>query len=369
MRIPGLKYFKFLNIGRLFLDGEEVTASASDINKSAHVDYPGVRRGVVTLNGINPSVVSFTEDAVAAVSGTEAEPFDVNDDVVLRVNPDGKGNETITFLTATEGTYAGIDTGFGDIEHQSDNGFLISIDEDIDAEEAHEVELTLASCDTGDNTAVEMQAKIRAIIDGDADYSGVEVAFVQDAAGPPQLGTYTITSGLKGSGSRVRLWPVPENNVLNELGLMPDDATITDGVGVGFNSEAATAAEVVEFINEEAVDFEAAVVEDENVQLLGLVPGGSLVIGPDDPSTANAILGFDENESYIGATGLGFDTNMADDEYQVFAQPIGINVAGKANIELLSINDKSETGFEIVSVTDASDFDVDLIIVGDVEEG
>ncbi len=35
MKIPGLRFFKFLNIGKLFLNGTEVVATAAEINAAA----------------------------------------------------------------------------------------------------------------------------------------------------------------------------------------------------------------------------------------------------------------------------------------------------------------------------------------------
>ncbi len=319
-----------------------------------------VRVGRITLNGVNPTKANFVSNQGAFYEGQTPEPFDFSDgNLVLRVNPDGEGNEDITFA-AVAGKHDGGEDPVIDLQGTLDNKFLIAVDGDVGDSNWQEVEFDVSNCDNGANTAAELQTKIQALGD---QYAAVTVSFETT----PDF--YRITSGTKGQGSKVRIERATSNNATEELKLGPDSGNgDEDGSGVGQNSAEATAAEVAAFINEEATNFTAGEAPMAGyVSLYGTASGGSIVIGANDPSTANAVLGFTENETVIGAVGLGYATPMANDEYYVAATPVGINKAGKAAIKLLSINNKSAAEFEVVSADDASTFEVDLMIFGDID--
>jgi hypothetical protein len=220
----------------------------------------------------------------------------------------------------------------------------------VDGGEAQTVTLTLASCDSGANIAAEMQTKIQAL--GGA-FAAVTVGFANDK--------YTITSGTKGQGSAITITRAEDHNVTEELKLGPDGGTSTAGTGVGANSATATAQEVADFINANATNFTAEAA-DGKVTVSGKVTGGTLIIGADVASTANAVLGLTAG-TYFGKTGLGY-TAMANNTYYVQISPVGIAKADKANACLAWANDKSTTGFEIVAATDGAAFEVDVLVVG-----
>jgi len=57
-----------------------------------------IKKGTVQLNGLGTTRVSFKQDLVASVFGTESGPFDLSsEDKTLIVTPDGESQETITF--------------------------------------------------------------------------------------------------------------------------------------------------------------------------------------------------------------------------------------------------------------------------------
>ncbi len=354
MRMPGLKYFRILNIGRLLLEGTEVTATAAALNAAAAGAGLPMRVGQVTLNGLNPTRVSFIDDQVAVYTGTGVEPFDLTAGVTIIANADGAGAETLT-IPDTEGTWVGANTGFGDIEHQADNQFYI----DVDGLGPELVELDLGNCDTGANTAAEMQAVIRALGGGVAPYDAVTVAFVEEAAGPPQTGTYTITSAsTTGTGSSIELTPGPAN-VLNELALDAFSSTQTDGLGAGADNEAVTAVELAAWINGVAVNFEAEATAADEIAILGTVAGGTLVIGD---GTANAEIGFTNLDEEVGAVGLGYASDMLNADYTVIAT---VEHDTAAEIAGISVDDKAVDGFALLSAEAARTYDINLLIVGE----
>ena len=99
-----------------------------------------------------------------------------------------------------------------DLQSEANNTFWISIDGSLTAE----IELTLANCDSGSNTAAEMQTQIRdAFSAGSAEYdlfSRVTVAYADSL--------YVITSPTYGNRSRVRIsWEAGEADVAAALKL------------------------------------------------------------------------------------------------------------------------------------------------------
>jgi hypothetical protein len=200
-----------------------------------------------------------------------------------------------------------------------------------------------------------MQTKIQ---DLGGMYSTVTVTFTQEDAGPPQTGTYKITSAIYGTVSKVRIQAATSNNVTEELGIGEGVGTNSDGDGWAANYAYATAQEVVDYLNAEAVNFEAELNGDK-VTIKGLVVGGSLVV---EANTGNAILGFTD-ATYIGSVGLGYDTDMEDDAYLVCATLNGVAQGSIADNDL-SIISRTTSGFQIECEIDATTADVDLIIVG-----
>jgi hypothetical protein len=316
-----------------------------------------MRYGTITLNGVNPTQVNFIDDAVAIYECTTVEPYDFSaGDKVLRVNADSNGNEDITF-TAVAGTSVGDAGASTDISALADNKFLIACDGDATEEVYNEITLDNASCGTGNNTAAEMQAKIRLLATTTyADYSAVTVGFADTK--------YTITSGTKGTGSKVVIKRATSHNITEELLIGEDGASETTGSGVGANSAEATANEVAEFINNNATNFTAIEDPAGYVTLHGIDTNGSLIIGADVDSTANAILGLTGKDEVIGALGLGYTTDMADANYYLSVQASGKAKADKADLCVIGVNAKTTSGFEIVAGADTAAFDVDIIIIG-----
>lgn len=351
MKIPGLKYFKFLNIGRLFLDGEEVTATADQLNDVSKALDDGavtfsVRVGTVKLNGANPTPVDISAGSPAEHEGTTEETFDFSTSKEIEVTPDGLSAEALE-LGGAAGYHEGTDQGAIDISSDIANKFQIAVDGD----ELHEVELTVAGLNSGAAIASAMQTEIRKI----AGYDAVTVDFTSNDGNG--TGTYKITSGTKGTASSVEIGAGTENDVADALKIGAAGASIP-GEGCGADVSKCTAAEVAAFINEEAENF---IAEDRDgyVAILGKVVGGRLVVAD---KTGNAVLGFSD-ATYYGVQGLGYGEPMADADYYVALTPAGIDKAGKANIKLVAVDNKTKDGFDIVCSEDGSTFDVDIVVV------
>lgn len=313
-----------------------------------------IKKGTVQLNGLGTTRVSFKEDLVASVIGTESGPFDLSSgDKTLKVTPDGESQETIIF-TAVAGYHQGDNTGTGDISSGTDNKFKIAVDEDVDAGIFHEIELDLTNCTSGADTASEIETQINEI----EGYQNITVSFTGNGTG-----VYKITSGTKGTGSKVRIQAADDNNVTEELAIGPhsgDGGGDVDGGGCAINAKKASVAEIVAFINEEATNFSAISSEEGTVALLGKTAGISGILVIDNSSTATTILGISDG-SYGGVQGLKFGVGMLPG-YVV--NPVLVNSTTLTETDL-GISNKTRDEFSIDCEKAASEDLVDLIISGE----
>lgn len=301
--------------------------------------------GQVTLNGGNPTPVNFQADDAGYVE-TDEGPFDFSspgDGGTIIADPDGSGDETAT-LNAAAGYLTGGGSGTENISSESDDSFAISIDGD----DFEDVTLTLGNCDTGTNTAAEMQTKIRAL-GGNKD--GVTVAWSTDH--------YVITSPTLGTNSAVAVQaPSEGGSLLEELDL-GDNAVATAGTGDCGDISEVTVDELVTLCNGDMTGLTASN-EGGKLRLTSDTTGvdSSVVIGD---GTLNTELGIGENDAGYGAQGLDLDGDMADSEYIVIPVLTGAaTVSGRG----ISVNSKATDGFELKCETDGASDDVDLVIHG-----
>lgn len=300
--------------------------------------------GTITLNGVNPTPVVFTgADTAASITGTADEAFALANGNTLIVDPDGAGDDTVTFA-ATAGTSTGDGGGTENISAGADNKFMISVDGDA----AEEVALNLAACTSGANTAAEMQSKIQAL---GGNKAGVTAAWDTDH--------YIITSGTSGTGSSVVVTRAAGNNVTEELLIgVADGGTETAGTGDAANIAAATAAEVAAAITAKATGWSATAVGTK-VRITSDTTGGGSSLVVNAASTADLILGI--TGSNYGAQSLGFSGDMADTNYVVSALVTGL--AG-APSDTYGTGAKATTGFNLYAETAAATDDVDVVVYG-----
>lgn len=303
-----------------------------------------VPTGKVKLNGGAVTPVAFQDDSTAVILGAEEGPFVLDHGDTLIVNPDGGSDDTFTFA-ATAATSVSAASPSTDISGAIDNKLLIS----VDGSDPGEIELTVAGLDSGAGIATALETAIQAL-------GGVFAAVSVDY-NVSNAGKYTIKSGTKGMGSSVVITDAPNGNIAEELKLgVENEGVETAGTGDAVNIAAATAAEVAAAINEDADGWYAEAVGDK-VKIVSESEGvgSSLVVNAS--STADTVLGI--TGSAYGAQGLGFDADMADDEYKVVATLNGAtSLSGKG----LSINSRTTAGFNILCETTAAEDDVDLAI-------
>lgn len=317
----------------------DLASAFGDLNRMR-----GILAGKVTLNGVNPTAVTMTADAPAAIAGTEEEPFLLEDGFTLIVDPDEAGDDTVTF-EATAGTSVSGASPSTNISGGPGTKFRISVDGGV----AQEVTLTLTGLTTGAAIATAIQTAIRAL-EGD-EFDAVTCGFAD--------GLYTITSGSKGTGSSVVIAPGSSLDVAAALKLgAANDGTETPGSGDAANIATATAEEVAAAITEKADGWKATAA-DGVVTILSATDGIASSLEVNTDSDADTVLGL-TGEAH-GAQGLGFDTDMADDGYQVL---LTLNDTAKADHVTLSATDRTKSGFNIVADTDASEADVDVLVVG-----
>lgn len=301
--------------------------------------------GQVTLNGGNPTPVNFQDDDAGYVE-TDEGPFDfsgVGDGGTIIATPDGGSAQTAT-LNAAAGYLTGGDAGTENITGETDDSFAISVDGDA----FEDVSLTLANCDTGANTAAEMQTKIRAL---GGNKASVTVAWSTDH--------YVITSPTLGTNSAVAVQaPSEGGSLLEELDL-GDNAVATAGTGDCGDITAVTVDELVTLCNGDMTGITASN-EGGKLRLTSDTTGkdSSVVVGA---GTLNTTLGIAENDAGYGAQGLGLDGDMADAEYIVLPVLTGASTVSARGI---SVNSKATSGFELKCETDAATDDVDLVIHG-----
>jgi len=301
------------------------------------------RAGTVTLNGVNPTRVLFQDADAAAILGTLDGPFALANGSTLVVNPDGDGDDTVTFAAAA-GTSVSGENAPEDIHTETDTKFMISIDGDT----AEEITIDLAACTSGANTAAEMQTKIRALGGAKAN---VTVAFAATK--------YTITSGTAGTDSAVVVANAPAGNIAEELKIgAANGGTETAGTGDAANIAAATAAEVAAAIVAKATGWTATAVGDK-VRIASATTGKDSSLVVNAASMADTVLGI--SGSAYGAQGLGYASDMADANY---LSVLTLHDSEKGNVVALSVNNRLAGGFSIVSGVDGCAEAVDIIVLG-----
>lgn len=309
-----------------------------------HAKVAGILAGKVTLNGVNPTPVAFGVDTPATIAGTEEEPFVLEDGFTLIVDPDGDGDDTVTFAATAGTSVSGADPAT-DISEETDSKLLVS----VDGSDPEEIDLApLGTLTTGVLIAAAIETAVQAL---EGVFAGVTCTFAD--------GVYTLTSGTAGTGSAVVVTDAPNSNIAEELKLgAANGGTETAGTGDAENIAAATAEEVAAAITEKADGWHATAA-DGVVSILSDAEGIASSLEVNSESTADTVLGL-TGEAH-GAQGLGFDTDMADDDYQVL---LTLNDTAKADHVTLSATDRTESGFNIIADADASEADVDVLVVG-----
>lgn len=304
-----------------------------------------LRYGQVSLCGENPTKIVFGESIAAEIEGSASEPFALDNGYTLIVNPDGDGDDTVTFA-ATAGTSTSGANPSTDISGGVDNKIKISVDGD-DAEVA---EITLAGANSGANIASALQTAIRALGGNKANVT----CTYSDSL-------YVITSATKGTGSSVVITNAADHNVAEELKLgVSNGGTEAAGTGDAANIAQATAQEVVDAITTKATGWHAEK-RGSKVAIISDTAGSASTLAVNAASTADTVLGI--TGSARGYEGLDYETDMLDANYQVFAQirgTAGTSMAGKA----ISVRAHATTGFNLECETSAATDTVDLLIFG-----
>ena len=338
----------------------DIVAAINEVKAVADAAIPStteiqnVRSGKVTLNGVNPTSVTFKGDGAANVTSSNIETFDlsgVGDGGTIIMNPDGAGNKTATINFAAATSISGASPSL-DISASVDNKFMIQVRGDT----AEEVVLTIAGgLNSGANIAAELQTRIRAL-------GGNKAAVTVDYNVTEAL-KYAITDSVLGTSSSVVITRASGNNITEELkiGLLDGGAEVA-GTGDVADSTAATALEIATVITADMAGITA-------VDVAGAIKISSDTTGTSSSivegnGTLNAVLGFTNAAVHTGANGLGYATDMANATYQVIATLNG-TAAASLGATGLSINNRSTTGFDIECETVAATEDVDVIIVGD----
>jgi len=303
----------------------------------------GLRVGNVQLNGVNPTRVLFQGSDAATILGTDdAATKALANGSTLVVNPDGAGDDTVTFAAAPGTSVSGANAP-EDIHTETDTKFKISVDGDA----AEEVTIDLAACTSGVNTAAEMQTKIRAL-------GGAKAAVTVGFAATK----YTITSGTAGTGSAVVVTNAPAGNIAEELKIgATNGGTETAGTGDAANIGAATAAEVAAAIAARATGW-TATAEGNKVRITSETIGKDSSLVVNAASTADTVLGI--TGSAHGAQGLGYTTDLG----QFYWVALTLKDSEKGNVTALSVNNRIASGFDIVAGVDACAEEVDVIVIG-----
>lgn len=311
-----------------------------------------VRAGKVTLNGNANTPVAFQADTPAQVASTNEETYDltgVGTGGTIIITPDGGGAQTATLQFAAGASVSGASPST-DISGETDNKFMISVDGD----EAEEVALEIGpGLSSGAAIAAEMESKIQAL---GGNKAGVTVDYDSTSAGK-----YAVVSATLGTDSAVVITPAASGNITEELKLgVADGGDETAGTGDVADASAATAEEIAAVCN---VDMEGITADGSSGSLVFTSDtdgkDSKLVIGG---GTLNAVVGLTESNEYYGAQGLGFESEMADDAYQVIP---ALNGASALTDKGLSINNRTTGGFNIICETPAAEDNVDLIIYGE----
>ncbi len=277
------------------------------------------------INGAKPIV--FRQDTKAAIIGAVSAPFTLTHDGTFIVN------DTTMKAQGTAGTHVSGATPATDITGLTTPSFKISADGDP---EFHTVTLDHAGKGTGAEIAAEMEGKIQAL---GGIYATITVGYDS---------VYTITSGTKGTGSKIRIADGDENNVADDLKIgTTNGGTNNDGTGNVVNLAAVTIPEMIAMA--QAAGLTAVVLSDSGGKLkletVAVGKDASLVVGA---GTLNTALGFSSGTTY-GAQGF-YGKDMPNTSYKVFG-PAG---------ELLTVSGKTTSGF---TATHNSTENIDVIVI------
>lgn len=323
------------------------------LNKSFHGARPfhngGYRAGVIQLNGVNPTHVNFKDDtpAIMVITGAPWDMTDPGNGGTVKIAFDGGAEKTAT-VNAAVGTSVSAASPSTDISAGSDTNFKISVDGDT----AETVTLTLTGLTSGAAIATEMQAKIRAL---GGNKANVTVAYTT---------VYTISSARLGTGSSVVITDGTTLNVADALKIGAANAgTETAGTGDCANLAAVTAAELAAVM---VTDF-------ASVTGLSIVAGASSVTltSPTDGRTSkidvgsgtfNTVLGIASTDVECGGIGLGYDKDMADDDYAVLVTQ-ELDGEETLSADTYAIKNKTASGFDVHAGTAGSTNHVALGIV------
>lgn len=330
-------------VGNIVMSGNRITglpyAVGDDepVTKAQLTDIGGyaVKQGKIKLRANGKASVRFGAAAGAVATGTVAHStgYDFSTNNTFIYNPNGAGAVTVTFASAA-GTSVSGSSPSTDISGGVDDSFKIAVDADAFGTPSYEtIQLTLTGLNSGANIAAAMQAAIRAV--GGA-YAAVTVAYTT---------VYTITSGTKGTGSKVLIGRADAGNLTEELKLGPDGGTETTGTGDMANAALTQMAEVIAKINTGQALVVASESADHKLVLTTAATGlnASIVMGN---GTTNTALGFTNTAAYYGPQGLGYDYNMADALYCVQATITATAQASMAT-KNLSITNLATTGFDV----------------------
>jgi len=309
-----------------------------------------LRHGVVTLiDGI--LAVIFKASSKATIKGTEQEPFDltgVGDGGTILVEVDEEGEKTAT-VNFSAGKKTGGTAALTDLSLETDTKFKISVDDD----EPETVTCDWTGCVTGLLIAAEMEEKIQA--------KGEKKALVTVAF---DTNKYVITSPTLGKNSLIRITAADDHDCCDELQISADYGSYTDGAGDVDDASEVYASEIAAVINGDMTEFVDAEDDDGYVRITSKVAGhvSYLFMGN---STLKTVLGLGQGREEFGFDGLGYDTDMADDDYTVVATLKDAAQAGLGLVDKgLSITNIGTAGFTVECEDDTSVDDVFVLIAG-----
>lgn len=306
-----------------------------------------VRKGVVALNGGNPTPVVFQGDTPGYLESGEG-PFDCADPGnggTFKIAVDGGGDKTAT-LNATAGTLTTGTSASQDISAETDNAIALSVDGD----EFEDVVLdSLVGLNSGAAIAAALETAIQLLGGAKA---AVTVAF--------STNKYIITSGSLGTASKIRVQAPVAGSLLEELDML--DPEIADGEGDCADISAVTVDELVALLTGDFAEDVVVSKVGSKVRLTSETEGKDSSIAISN-GTLNTNLGFTQGHIGYGAQGLGFEKDMADALYHVI--PVLLDVASASLADkALSVKDKSASGFLLECETAAAADDVQLTIFG-----
>lgn len=305
-------------------------------------DIDTIIKGRVKMNAVNPTRIKFKGPSTPArMTGSKAGPFVITDGMTFIANVDASAEATTVTFAAAAGTEVGADSPATDITALTTPNFKIA----VDGGTARSVTLATEGNDTGSKVAAAMQTAIRAL---GGVYAGVTVSF----------GTaYTITSGTKGTGSKVRITAGNANDCAAALKIgAANGATDTDGIGDFINAGAATVAEIVSKLG--AALPCAVQTLNGAASLLSYRAGSlsSIVLGN---GTANTALGFSNSQSVTGGQSIDAEREFIDETYHVNSQ-----LEGNVSPVALSVCNKSTSGFDVYAATPAATDDLSVFVAG-----